>query len=503
MDTHDISTSRAPDHRPTVEAAFERAVEWGILRYGDELGFPSGLTLESLGESLSNMSSFDSEDILGTSCFMEPNMDAIFQQSINDVKHDEERRAYLERCLAQVFRMDNIMDGIRDMMDDELKLYGVAETKWKRKTVLDKIKLLVDFRLCNDIKNEPKLGDYDQNPGKYEFEVGLWTLCDSSPIPTIWERSRLFFSWETTFDEFLRTLQEATMMSNINAVSPSDDEEKRYRALGSDSVENQSFKPEAGACSETSLEQGRQDEQEIVGEPVTQDEPDFEVEPNLDVAAWERKKRKLDAILDDYDAADSSDEALSLETRHPSTTPVALIPTILTTIVAGSTLPPPLAAQKLQILKRKSPQDISKTAPRFLSQPLPKLGSLIDGGYTLHEGPWLYGISLSSGGAPSWNEITNEEDYQVMLRALRRKNIPSVLVRHSKERDRYNQWVHNEKLRRRDEQAESSAGRIGNESDWKQFDHFKWDSEPYMGVFQKQMAQNQVNRNAWKTDIFF
>jgi hypothetical protein len=168
----------------------------------------------------------------------------------------------------------------------------------------------VDFRLCNDIKNEPKLGDYDQNPGKYEFEVGLWTLCDSSPIPTIWERSRLFFSWETTFDEFLRTLQEATMMSNINAVSPSDDEEKRYRALGSDSVENQSFKPEAGACSETSLEQGRQDEQEIVGEPVTQDEPDFEVEPNLDVAAWERKKRKLDAILDDYDAADSSDEAL-------------------------------------------------------------------------------------------------------------------------------------------------------------------------------------------------
>jgi hypothetical protein len=85
------------------------------------------------------MSSFDSEDILGTSCFMEPNMDAIFQQSINDVKHDEERRAYLERCLAQVFRMDNIMDGIRDMMDDELKLYGVAETKWKRKTVLDKV----------------------------------------------------------------------------------------------------------------------------------------------------------------------------------------------------------------------------------------------------------------------------------------------------------------------------------------------------------------------------
>jgi len=131
-----------------VEATFARVMEWGMLRYRDEVGFASNVS----GHSAVGMSFLDFDSLSDPCWSFSTELKPFFQHTIEEVEDDARRIKFLAKHLTVAVKILEVREKVEHMIEDELRRGGIPGTNWLGASLNDKVSAIISPSAITDLQ---------------------------------------------------------------------------------------------------------------------------------------------------------------------------------------------------------------------------------------------------------------------------------------------------------------------------------------------------------------
>ena len=110
-------------------------MEWGMLKYKDELDFASNVTAHSVAKT----TFLDFDSLLDLQRPVSTDLKPYFQAAIEEVEDEAQRITFLAKYLTAIVQIPEMKGQLLRMIGEELEQGGIPESLWKVASLNDRV----------------------------------------------------------------------------------------------------------------------------------------------------------------------------------------------------------------------------------------------------------------------------------------------------------------------------------------------------------------------------